>query len=64
MKAKMLKCPKCGYVFKAPLMDRKKNPVYGWTLPGWGVIKCPKCGYLAAREVFAENYMREKEGEE
>lgn len=52
-KMKMLKCPKCGYGFKAPKMDRKSIG-YGYTLPGLGVIKCPKCGYMAPRKEFEE----------
>ncbi len=52
MTRKMLKCPKCGYVFKAPFWDRKKNIAYGWTLPNWGVIVCPKCKYVAPRKEF------------
>ncbi len=50
---KMLKCPKCGHVFKAPKMDRKSIG-YGFTLPGLGVIGCPKCGYTAPRREFEE----------
>ena len=48
---KMLKCPKCGYVFKAPLLDRKITGL-GWTLPHLGVISCPKCKYTAPRKEF------------
>ncbi len=51
MAEKMLKCPNCGYTFKAPLMDRKIIG-YGWDLPGLGVIVCPKCNYTAPRKEF------------
>jgi len=48
---KMLKCPKCGFVFKAPLMD-KKIFGYGWTFPYLGVIECPNYHYTAPRKDF------------
>jgi len=52
MAEKMLKCPRCGYTFKAPLLDRKSIITAGWTFPGWGVIICPKCNYTAPRNEF------------
>ena len=48
---KMLKCPKCGYEFKAPKMDKKRFG-YGWTFPYMGIIECPKCHYKAPRKDF------------
>jgi uncharacterized C2H2 Zn-finger protein len=44
---KRLKCPKCGQVFKAPLMDDKF--VVGVTFPYMGQVKCPHCGTARLR---------------
>lgn len=52
MKTKKLICPKCKKEFKAPIMDRKKNIAYGWTLANRGVIVCPSCKYIAPRNIF------------
>jgi uncharacterized C2H2 Zn-finger protein len=46
-RGKQLKCPKCGQVFKAPLMDDKF--VVGVTLPYLGQVKCPHCGTSRSR---------------
>jgi rubredoxin len=45
--AKMIKCPKCGNVFKKPIFGRKRVGVgIGFTAMG-DYIKCPECGYEA-----------------
>ena len=46
-RGKRLKCPKCGQVFKAPMMDDKF--VVGVTLPYLGQVKCPHCGTARSR---------------
>jgi hypothetical protein len=46
-RGRQLKCPKCGQVFKAPLMDDKF--VVGITLPYMGQVKCPHCGTARLR---------------
>jgi uncharacterized C2H2 Zn-finger protein len=50
-RGKKLKCPDCGTVFSAPMMDQKISGV-GWTFPYTGRIKCPKCGALRSRRDY------------
>jgi len=46
-----LKCPDCGTVFSAPLMDNKFSGL-GWTLPYTGRVKCPNCGESRSRRDY------------
>jgi uncharacterized C2H2 Zn-finger protein len=50
-RGKRLKCPDCGYVFKAPLMDEKTIGV-GWTFPYIGKIECPHCHAFHSRRDY------------
>jgi predicted RNA-binding Zn-ribbon protein involved in translation (DUF1610 family) len=50
-RGKKLKCPNCGTVFPAPLMDNKFSGL-GWTFPYMGRIKCPKCGESRSRRDY------------
>lgn len=51
-RGKQLKCPKCGQVFKSPLMDDKL--IAGWTLPYMGTVKCPRCGAELSRQEYGK----------
>lgn len=51
-RGKRLKCPKCGQVFKAPLMDDKF--AVGITLPYLGQVKCPHCGTARLRVEYGK----------
>ena len=43
--SKMIKCPKCGKIFKKPIFGRKRVGVgIGFTALG-DYIKCPECNY-------------------
>ena len=50
-RGKKLKCPDCGTVFSAPLMDNKFTGL-GWTLPYLGRVKCHKCGESRSRRDY------------
>ncbi len=50
-RGKKLKCPDCGTVFGAPMMDNKRSGM-GWTLPHMGAVKCPKCGESRPRRDY------------
>jgi predicted Zn finger-like uncharacterized protein len=51
VRGKMLKCPECGTVFKAPMVDNKRSGL-GFTFPYVGVVKCPKCGQSRSRRDY------------
>lgn len=50
-RGKQLKCPKCGQVFKSPMMDDKTLGA-GWTLPYLGTVRCPHCGAELSRREY------------
>jgi uncharacterized C2H2 Zn-finger protein len=50
---KQLQCPRCGQVFKSPLMDDKMLGA-GWTLPYLGTVKCPHCGVELSRREYSK----------
>jgi uncharacterized C2H2 Zn-finger protein len=52
-RGKQLKCPKCGQVFKSPMMDDKMLGG-GWTLPYLGTVKCPHCGVELSRREYGK----------
>lgn len=52
-RGKQLKCPKCGQVFKSPMMDDKMLGG-GWTLPYLGSVKCPHCGAELSRREYGK----------
>jgi uncharacterized C2H2 Zn-finger protein len=52
-RGKQLKCPKCGQVFKSPLMDDKMLGA-GWTFPYLGTVKCPRCGVELSRREYSK----------
>ncbi|MDG6909379.1 MAG: hypothetical protein JRN08_03325 [Nitrososphaerota archaeon] len=51
-RGKMLKCPDCGEVFRAPVMDEKILSGGGWTLPYMGRVGCPKCHERRSRRDY------------
>ena len=51
VRGRQLRCPDCGTVFKAPMMDDKRSGL-GWTFPYTGLIKCPKCGETRGRRDY------------
>lgn len=51
VRGKKLKCPECGTVFSAPLVDQKISGL-GWTFPYTGRVKCPKCGESRSRRDY------------
>ena len=50
-RGKWLKCPDCGEVFKAPMMDQRYTGI-GLSPPGLGRVKCPKCGQMRSRRDY------------
>ncbi len=52
-RGKRLKCPDCGHVFKAPLMDKKMLGV-GWTFPYLGSVGCPHCRVTRSRRDYTK----------
>ena len=46
-----LKCPNCGEVFKAPLMDQRTYGI-GWSPPYMGRVACPKCKEARSRRDY------------
>lgn len=52
-RGKRLKCPDCGHVFKAPLMDEKVLGI-GWTFPYFGRIGCPHCRAAHSRRDYTK----------
>lgn len=52
-RGKQLKCPKCGQVFKSPMMDDKMLGA-GWTLPYLGTVKCRNCGVELSRREYSK----------
>lgn len=48
-----LVCPKCGEIFKAPLMEKKRTGL-GFTLPGLGRVSCPKRSYEGLHREFKQ----------
>ena len=52
-RGKQLKCPKCGQVFKSPMMDDKMLGG-GWTIPYLGTVKCPHCGVELSRREYSK----------
>ena len=46
-----LKCPNCGEVFKAPLMDQRVVGI-GWSPPYMGRVECPKCKETRSRRDY------------
>ncbi len=50
-RGKKLKCPECGTVFPAPMVDEKRT-VGGFTFPYTGQLTCPKCGAKHSRSDF------------
>ncbi|MGH9918801.1 MAG: hypothetical protein ACRD6W_08045 [Nitrososphaerales archaeon] len=51
VRGRVLKCPECGTVFKAPLVDNKRSGL-GYTFAYTGVVKCPKCGQSRGRRDY------------
>ena len=51
VRGKTLKCPDCGTIFKAPMVDNKRSGL-GWTFPYTGLVKCPKCGQSRGRRDY------------
>jgi predicted Zn finger-like uncharacterized protein len=51
VRGKQLKCPECGTIFKAPIVDNKVSGL-GWTFPYTGRVKCPKCGQSRSRRDY------------
>jgi ribosomal protein S27AE len=39
---KYLKCPECGFIFVAPLTDKKRTG-FGFSTPGRRVVDFPNC---------------------
>jgi uncharacterized C2H2 Zn-finger protein len=52
-RGKQLQCPKCGQVFKSPMMDDKMLGV-GWTMPYLGTVKCPHCDVEISRREYSK----------
>ena len=50
-RGKKLKCPDCGTVFPAPMMDEKGVTV-GFTFPYTGQLTCPKCKARHSRREY------------
>jgi len=50
-RGKWLKCPDCGEVFKAPMVDQRYTGV-GFNPPYLGRVKCPKCGQMRSRRDY------------
>jgi predicted RNA-binding Zn-ribbon protein involved in translation (DUF1610 family) len=51
VRGKWLKCPDCGEVFKAPMVDQRFSGV-GLNPPYLGRVKCPKCGQMRSRRSY------------
>jgi predicted RNA-binding Zn-ribbon protein involved in translation (DUF1610 family) len=51
VRGKWLKCPDCGEVFKAPMVDQRFTGV-GVNPPYLGRVKCPKCGQMRSRRDY------------
>jgi len=50
-RGKWLKCPDCGQVFKAPMVDQRRTGI-GVNPPYLGRVKCPKCGQMRSRRDY------------
>jgi len=50
-RGKWLKCPQCGEVFKAPMVDQRRTGI-GVNPPYLGRVKCPKCGQMRSRRDY------------
>ncbi|MCL4449876.1 MAG: hypothetical protein M1386_00970 [Candidatus Thermoplasmatota archaeon] len=50
---KYLKCPECGFIFIAPLTDKKRIG-FGFSPPGWGVVDCPNCKTEKPRNFYGK----------
>jgi uncharacterized C2H2 Zn-finger protein len=48
---KYLKCPDCGHIFNAPVMDEKLSG-FGYTVSYMGLLKCPNCNIKRLRRDY------------
>jgi predicted RNA-binding Zn-ribbon protein involved in translation (DUF1610 family) len=50
-RGKWLKCPDCGNIFRAPMVDQRRTGI-GVNPPYLGRVKCPKCGQMRSRRDY------------
>lgn len=51
MARKIVSCPKCGKIFKLPLVDQKFTGL-GFNPPYLGVVECPECHNRTGRRKY------------